>query len=202
MRLAILADVCAARIMRLVILAASCVGPLGCTQEKSTPPVTQQGEGPLLYWNQDLRAFDAHGQRVAAVTIGLSDLEVLDKSADGPWNATTIARPDAAASCSPGFPVADAVLDVNDDGAADVLVFDACGNWIALGRPEQSGFDAVAWEDVLPAIQTAPYLEVFSMPDSHAAVRPLTSTPRGIGSASNPRTGRARAPLVKPSDTT
>jgi hypothetical protein len=122
------------------------------------------GGGPILYWNQDLRLLDAKLTRLVASVVGLSDVEVLTRAA-GNWEATTLVAPDdLSGRCEPPFPVAVAVADADVDGLPDVLVFDACGgNWIALGRDDGS-FDTLAWESVLPALQTVPYLATFDSP--------------------------------------
>jgi hypothetical protein len=122
------------------------------------------GGGPLLYWNQDLRPLDAKLTRLVASVVGLSDVEVLARG-DRNWEATTLVAPDdLSGRCEPPFPVAVTVADADVDSLPDVLVFDACGgNWIALGRDDGS-FDTLAWESVLPALQTVPYLATFDSP--------------------------------------
>jgi len=166
MPLAIHADTPAARI--LVVLAACVLTMTGCSSDERTPP-TQRSEGPLIYWNEDVRAFDADGDQFAAITIGLSALEVLERGPDGKWQSTMVSRPHVDA-CSP-FPITNTVADANNDGALDILVFDAaCGNWIALGRQDHTGFDPVVWEDILPELQPAPYLGILAMPQSEIVV--------------------------------
>jgi len=92
------------------------------------------GAGTLLYVRHQLTLLQSNdAQRFISVVVGLSNLEVLDKLADGRYSSQLIARPSTTAKACPGAPIAFAIDDVNADSVDDILVMDTCGNWVALG---------------------------------------------------------------------
>jgi len=111
--------------------------------------VSEKGAGTTLYVRSQLESMpSASGWRFAALTVGLSSIEVFDQTASGETSVQKVVGPPVSGDCSAHVPIALTVEDVDADGAADIVVLDTCGNWVALG--DGTAFQTVALEQVLP----------------------------------------------------
>lgn len=136
--------------------------PLACGASKPAP--TGEGVpvitgGTRVYPNTDLRTLSYRDASLAFVTstAGLSTVEVIH-GIDGGFEAVPIQSPPPEDhTCKTRMPVAVAVADLNADSVDDVLVFDPCGNWIALGSPA-GDFEPMPWTALLPAVPSYPFL--------------------------------------------
>jgi hypothetical protein len=125
----------------------------------------QQGAGTLVYPNVDLRVFPAKSPTTfafAASVVGLTTVEVI-REQNAIFKATPLTAP-TVADCPARTPVAIAIADADLDGHPDALVFDPCGNWIALNIDSDPVVGS-AWSDVLPAMTTYPFLDLLQWPD-------------------------------------
>jgi hypothetical protein len=136
-----------------VTLAACAATPSRAGPAKKSPisgdSSTESGAGTALYVRHQLASFsaDTANVKLAAAVVGLSNLEVLDVSADDEVTSELVAPPARSDAC-PGAPIQVAVADVDANGLDDVLVMDTCGNWLALAD-EDGHYTAVPFEGLL-----------------------------------------------------
>lgn len=119
---------------------------LACSPQTNGAETATNEHGTLIPWNTSLVALDEAGTRMAAVVVGLSNVELLTISST---DATpSVISPPSVATCSPRQPIAVAAGNLVQDDRVDVLVQDPCHAWAA------SGSDGSALE--LPALATFP----------------------------------------------
>jgi hypothetical protein len=119
---------------------------LACSPQSNGAETAVDEHGTLIPWNTSLVALDEAGTRLAAVVVGLSNVELLTVSATDA--TTSVISPPSVANCSPRQPIAVAAGTLVQDDRLDVLVQDPCQAWAA------SGSDGTALE--LAALVTFP----------------------------------------------
>lgn len=93
------------------------------------PPIIHNSVGISEWWTNELRGARG-GSAVFAVIVGLSDVERLDLSG-ATVQVTKLPKPaNASGKCAHAAPVGLVPVDVDQNGAVDIVVHDLCGSYV------------------------------------------------------------------------